>query len=183
MDSLVCRSFSESFVANTLTTSVKFTIQARQCVGRPCVMGVKLLVSGERKLVRTTLGHRQADKRVYHSSSGCPFQTPKGHTPTWTERVASIHLRLALPLHWPGADPFLPRWNGCGRTRCARRLIHICSLTCRRSCIPLAHSWRILSIRTPCGDKTWRARQRVFYKVSRALGVTPSTNAQMHMRR
>jgi hypothetical protein len=68
------------------------SIQARLSLGRPSVTAFRLLASGERNCVSNRVGQT----KLYHSSSGRPFQTPKGHSPAWTEKV--VVLRITLPL-------------------------------------------------------------------------------------
>ncbi len=53
--------------------------------------------------------------KVCHSSSGRSFQTPKGHTPTWTEKVASresplpsSHETDSIEVEWLRADALRP---------------------------------------------------------------------------
>ena len=53
--------------------------------------------------------------KACHSSSGRPFQTPKGHVPTWTEKVVCLET-VSLPSHqtdlieveWLRADALQP---------------------------------------------------------------------------
>ena len=107
-DSLVCHSFSRSSIATN-----EQSIHSGSAVCRAALRHGFQVTSIR---CENRVSNHVGQTKLCYSSSGRPYQTPKGHTPTWTEKVVSRESPFPssqwtdpIEVEWLRADALRPK--------------------------------------------------------------------------